>query len=90
MSIGSGGSIPQGAVVVDLKGKYIYPSFIDAYSTYGIPEAKRGEGGGRGRQMQFSSKKEGAYSWNQALKPEFRAHEYFTTDKKAAKGYRNA
>ena len=90
LSVGTGGSIPQGAMVVDLKGKYIYPSFIDAYSTYGIPEAKRGEGGGRGRTMQFSSKKEGAYSWNQALKPEFRSHEHFTVDEKAAKGYRTA
>ena len=32
--------IPAGAVVVDLKGKHVYPSFIDLYSTYGVPEAK--------------------------------------------------
>jgi len=81
--------VPAGAVVVDLKGKFIYPSFIDLYSSYGVPEAKRGEGG-NWRIQQFNSKKEGAYSWNQALKPEFRAHENFTTDDKAAKKYRAA
>lgn len=81
--------IPAGAVVVDLKGKFIYPSFIDMYSSYGIPEAKRGERD-NWRRTQFNTKKEGAYLWNQALKPEFRAHENFTTDAKGAKAYRSA
>src|SRR5436190_15422785 len=33
---GKGINIPQGAVVYDLSGKYIYPSFIDLFSDYGI------------------------------------------------------
>ncbi len=84
--------IPEGAVVVDLKGKFIYPSFIDMYSSYGVPEAKRDRDGGNrfGRTQQMISKKEGAYMWNQSLKPEFRSHEHFTVDEKSAKGYRNA
>ena len=81
--------IPAGAVVVDLKGKFIYPSFIDLYSSYGLPEAKRVDRNFR-RTQQFNSNKEGAYGWNQALKPEFRAHENFTTDEKTARGYRGA
>jgi len=88
-TIGQKIPIPAGAVVVDLKGKFIYPSFIDLYSSYGIPEAKAAERNFR-RTQQFNSKKEGAYGWNQALKPEFRAHENFTTDDKAAKKYRDA
>src|SRR5688500_17738878 len=28
-------NVPAHAVVFDLKGKYIYPSFIDLYSNYG-------------------------------------------------------
>ena len=87
-TIGQKIAIPAGAVVVDLKGKFIYPSFIDLYSSYGIPEAKRAERSAR-RVQQFNSKKEGAYGWNQALKPEFRAHENFTIDEKAAKKYRD-
>ncbi|HFB99652.1 MAG TPA: amidohydrolase, partial [Phaeodactylibacter sp.] len=90
--VGTRIAIPKGAVVIDLKGKYIYPSFIDLYSTYGVPEAKRKEGGGNhfGRQQQMVSKKEGAYSWNQALQPEYRAHEHFIVDKKAGEAYRKA
>ena len=88
-TIGQKIPIPAGAVVVDLKGKFIYPSFIDLYSSYGIPEAEKAERSAR-RVQQFNSKKEGAYGWNQALKPEFRAHENFSTDDKAAKKYRDA
>jgi imidazolonepropionase-like amidohydrolase len=88
-TIGQKIPIPAGAVVVDLKGKFIYPSFIDLYSSYGVPEAKAAERSAR-RMQQFNSNKEGAYGWNQALKPEFRAHENFSIDKKAAKGYRDA
>jgi hypothetical protein len=43
-SVGPAGAIPKGYVVVDLKGKYIYPGLIDAYTTYGLPEAPRQAG----------------------------------------------
>ena len=86
--IGTRITIPEGAIIIDLKGKFIYPGFIDMYSSYGVPELKRESNRGfRGQQK--LSKKEGAYSWNQALKPEFRAHENFTVDNKAAKDYRD-
>ena len=35
-NIGSALPIPKDAVVIDCKGKYIYPSFIDIYSDYGV------------------------------------------------------
>ncbi len=94
VAIGSRIPVPEGAVVIDLKNKKtIYPGFIDMYSSYGIPEAKRERNsGGAGyfsAGQQKLSKKKGAYSWNQALKPEFRAHEHFTIDEKAAKDYRD-
>jgi imidazolonepropionase-like amidohydrolase len=89
-AVGTRIPIPEGAIVTDLKGKFIYPGFIDMYSAYGIPEVKRERGtGGFSRGQQMLSNKEGAYSWNQALKPEFRAHENFKVDEKAAKDYRN-
>ena len=34
--------VPAGAVVVDLKGKTVYPALLDVYSDYGVPEPKRG------------------------------------------------
>lgn len=76
--------IPPQTVVIDLQGKTIYPSFLDLYSGYGLPEVKPAQRGRGGPQM--LSNKDGAYSWNQALKPEFRAHEHFKVDDKAAKG----
>jgi imidazolonepropionase-like amidohydrolase len=90
-ALGTRIAIPEGAITVDLKNEFIiYPGLIDMYSAYGIPEAKRAErGGGFSRSQQKLSKKEGAYSWNQALKPEFRAHENFSVDSKAAKDYRD-
>src|SRR5271168_2078954 len=35
---GAGLTPPKDAVIVDCSGKYIYPSFIDLYTDYGIPE----------------------------------------------------
>jgi hypothetical protein len=40
-SVGTGTAIPKGYIVIDLKGKYIYPSLIDAFTSYGIPETQR-------------------------------------------------
>jgi len=76
-------------VTIDLKGKHIYPSFVDIYTDYGVSETDNKSGGsGWSRTQQMISNKSGAYMWNQALQPEFRAHEHFTVDEKAAKGYR--
>lgn len=33
--------IPKGTVVMDMKGKSIYPSFIDPYTTYACPKLKK-------------------------------------------------
>lgn len=78
-------TIPKGAVVYDLKGKFIYPSFIDAYTTYGMPEVKREE---RRRGPQMESNTKGAYGWNQAIKPETEADKLFVRDAKMAEEMR--
>ncbi len=85
--VGKGISIPKNAVTIDLKGKHIYPSFIDLYSDYGMPEPKEG---GNDWKPQPLSKKDGAYMWNEALKPEFRAHQAFKANPKQAGSYRAA
>src|SRR5688500_18284272 len=46
VSIGNNVKVPVGAVEVDCKGKYIYPSFIDIYADYGIPARPAQQGGG--------------------------------------------
>ncbi len=84
-AIGVGIAVPKDAVVVDAASKTIYPAFIEIYSDYGMPEkqAQSPSGGGR-RGSQYLSNKPGAYSWNQALKPEYQAFENFSVNEKAA------
>ena len=79
--------IPQGAVVYDMEGQYIYPSFIDLYSDYGMP-APKAEGKRPRMSPQMLSNKEGAWHWNEAMRPETRAHERFSTDDKKATALR--
>jgi imidazolonepropionase-like amidohydrolase len=43
---GASVSIPANAVVIDVSGKSIYPSFIDLYSDFGVEKPKRQGGGG--------------------------------------------
>jgi imidazolonepropionase-like amidohydrolase len=51
-AVGTNLAVPKGAVEINVQGKFIYPSFIDAYSDYGVPEAKRdNQNGNRGPQM---------------------------------------
>ena len=33
--------IPDNTIIIDLNGNYIYPSFIDPYSSFGIPKTKK-------------------------------------------------
>ena len=80
-------SVPRGAVVTDLSGKWIYPSFIDSYTTYGMPDAGKQESK---RGPQITSNTKGAYSWNQALRPEVEAHRLFVANQDQASKLRNA
>jgi imidazolonepropionase-like amidohydrolase len=79
-SVGTGTSVPKGYVTVDLNGKFIYPGLIDAYTTYGIPEAPRQAGGGFGGFGRASvpvSTKPGPYGWNEAIRPDVSALKMF-------------
>ncbi len=87
--IGAKIPIPKNAVEINVEGKHIYPSFVDIYSNYGLPEPKRKEGNNRSGIQQMVSSKEGAYSWNEALKSETKAHELFKSNDKAAKEFRS-
>ncbi len=80
-TVGPGVSIPKGYIVVDLKGKYIYPGLIDAYTTYGLPEAPRAALGSftRGAVTPISTKP-GAYGWNESIKPEMNVRSIFHAD----------
>ena len=85
-AVGTAVIVPKDAVVFDLKGRFIYPSFIEPYSNYGMPEATPSSGGGnrRSEAIQPLSNKKGAFSWNESLKTEFQAHENFINNEKEA------
>lgn len=85
-AIGKDVEIPANAVIIDLDDKYIYPSFIDLDSDYGLPAVKSDNSGRRS--PQYESKKKGAYNWNEAVHPETAAVDEFHSDKKNAEALR--
>ncbi len=85
-----GGAIPSDAVVIDCTGKFIYPSFIDLYSDYGIAvPARQARGFDFFAAPQFNSNTKGAYGWNQAIKTEVNAANIFVADEAKAKSLRD-
>lgn len=78
--------LPADAIVVDMKGKFIYPSFIDLYSNYGEqPMSKKPS-----NNDEYISNKKGAFGWNEAIKPEVQGVENFVVDHKKADEYLKA
>ncbi|MGH1337147.1 MAG: amidohydrolase family protein [Aureispira sp.] len=87
IQVGTAVTIPKDAVVMDLQGKYIYPSFIELYSNYGMPKAVRKK---RTSQLpQMLSSTPGAYSWNETIKPEQKGAALWQVNAKQAKEWRS-
>ncbi|MDN3654752.1 amidohydrolase family protein [Ferruginibacter paludis] len=87
-AVGAKAAVPKDAVVVDCKGKYIYPSFIDMYSDYGTDAPQRVAGGGFRGASQMLSNTKGAYGWNQAIRSETDAAKIFAVNDAKAKELR--
>lgn len=81
-------NIPANAVVIDVSGKSIYPSFIDIYSDFGVEKPKRQGFGGFGG-GQYDASREGFY-WNDHIRPEQNAVDHFKYDSKTASALRKA
>ncbi|GHA77898.1 amidohydrolase family protein [Pontibacter akesuensis] len=86
-AVGTNLKVPAGAVVMDAAGKHIYPGLVDMYTTYGLPEVKP-ERRNRRAAPQLESEKEGAFNWNQAIRPETHAVELFKVNSKQAEELR--
>lgn len=88
IAAGNNVKIPEGTWVIDLKGNFIYPSFIDVFSDFGMPPAK-----GNPRPHDdpgYISARAGTYGWNDAVKPEINAAEVFSYDPNIASELRKA
>ncbi|HIF14271.1 MAG TPA: hypothetical protein EYQ86_02655, partial [Bacteroidetes bacterium] len=70
--------IPKAYRIVDMKSKYLYPSFLDLYSNYGMDTLKA-----------YKVLNTGTRYWNRAIHPEYNACENFKTDLKNAKRLRS-
>jgi imidazolonepropionase-like amidohydrolase len=89
VSVGNSVTIPKDAVVIDCSGKFIYPSFIDIFSDYGVTAPQRPIAPFDYRApAQLTSNTKGAFGWNQAIKSEVDAARLFTTDDAKAKPLR--
>ena len=92
INIGKNLKATEGTIVVDLDGKYIYPSLIDIYTNYGLPKTPAASGQGMmffGRTAtQVISGTKGAFNWNEAIKSYIDVSEIFNKDEKLAAEYR--
>ncbi len=90
-AVGTGINIPKEAVVIDCKGRFIYPSFIDIYADYGMPVIQRTQGGFNfNAPAQLTSNQKGPFGWNQAIRSDINAAAIFSPDETKAKNLREA
>ena len=91
-SVGKDVSIPEGIRKFDLTGNYIYPSFIDLYTNYAIVENKSNSSSSGWMSSynnpQMLSNKDGAFSWNESIRPEYNSVENIKFDQKKSNDLR--
>lgn len=82
VAVGLNIKLPKNTVQINVKGLYIYPSFIDLYSDFGITKPKRDKN--FSLSSQWNSKRDGYY-WNDHIRPETNAVNFYKYDVKTAK-----
>src|SRR5688572_9216894 len=64
VAVGTNIKVPAGAVEVNCKNKFIYPSFIDIYADYGTSLPTRTTAGGASAQQpQLETNTKGPFGW---------------------------
>jgi imidazolonepropionase-like amidohydrolase len=81
LSVGRNVKIPKGTKTIDLSGKFIYPSFVEVYSTFGVKRPTPPIN--RSRLTQYEANRRGYY-WNDHIRPETNAFDSFKFDAKKA------
>ena len=87
MAVGNSVVIPKNAIVINVEGKSIYPSFIDMYTSFGVEAPKAVQGGFR--DPMYDTKRKGYY-WNEHVKAEVNAFESFKFDQSKAEEFLKA
>lgn len=85
IAVGESVSVPVNAVIYDLKGKIIYPSFIELQSNYGLPSVPARI---KTAKPQFVSNNNGTTYWNDAIHPQLNAVNDFKVSQKEAESLR--
>ncbi len=84
---GNNVSVPKNAVTVDVSGKTIYPSFIETYSDFGMKPVENASS--NRRSPQYDASRDGFY-WNDHIRPDQNALDFFDFDSKKAEKLRKA
>ena len=87
IDIGSNIEIPKNSIIIDKKGKFIYPSFIETTSSVSIKEAKRLTYSTRS--ALYGPSREGFY-WNDHILSDYRAYLDYKYDTNKAKELRTS
>lgn len=82
-AVGTSINIPKGAIITDLKGKTVYPAWIEPYGNYGLPKVPANQRSFNST-PQFDSKRTGPYGWNENILSDYRASENITVKAKDA------
>ena len=82
IAVGKSVEIPKNSIIINLNGKSIYPSFIDIYSKFGVKAPERNFSGRRSPQYNNTRK---GYYWNDHIRPEQSAIDFFKYDERTAK-----
>ena len=84
-NFGSDIEIPKNSIIHDLKGKYIYPSFIEIHSSFGVKNPQRTSSG---RSSQYEPNRKGYY-WNDHILSDYNSINDYSYDQKEAKELRD-
>ncbi len=79
VAVGKDIKIPKNTKIIDLKGLYIYPSFVDMYTEFGVEKPEKSKTSFPN--YQWDSNRDGYY-WNDHIRPETKAISFFKYNNK--------
>ncbi len=88
VAVGRKVDLPPDAVRHDATGQTLVPAFIEPWGQFGVADAAPRQRDSR--QEQLVSERPGAWAWNEALHPEFRADRAFAPANATAEPWRKA